>query len=169
MARHTFVTTSHMTWDETKTVEILTRSEVKKLVAEALDDAIIDLNAELRKCAKTAEKAETLSESANADASAAREEVARLVETARELFQEVIAETLAPHYRLLAQHLGIELPSQEDTGRKAPKALSKKVVKAVSAKAKTVTKRKAKAPMSSAKKAAVRMGAKRKGTKPSSF
>ena len=110
MARHTFVTESHWGGDEKKTVEILSRLEVEDIAAEAAKAAnsgwarrISSLD---RKLAKAAEQAAA----AGKDATAAKEEVKRLVETAREAFCEVIEELLVPHYRLLAQHLGVELP-----------------------------------------------------------
>ena len=114
MARHTFVTESHAFGDEKKTVEILSRSEVEDIAAEAAKGAnsslIRKLAAQDRKLASAAEQAAAAAK----DAAEAKEEVKRLVETARETFREVIEEMLAPHYRLLAllaQHLGIELPA----------------------------------------------------------
>ena len=111
MARYTFVTESHWGGDEKKTVEILSRPEVDDIAAEATKAANSGLARRIssldRKLAKAAEQVAA----AGKDATAAKEKVKRLVETARETFREVIEEMLAPHYRLLAQHLGIELPA----------------------------------------------------------
>ena len=112
MAKHTFVTVSHLTGDETRTVDILTRADVRKIVAEVIGLEVGDIDGKLkmqeRKLAKTSEQTATAAK----DAAAAKEGVKRLVETARETFREVIEELLVPHYRLLAQHLGIELPTK---------------------------------------------------------
>ncbi len=111
MARYTFVTESHWGGDEKKTVEILSPAEVEDIAAETAKEANRGLGRRLssqdRKLAKVVEQ----SVAAAKDAVEAKEEVKRFVETARETFREVIEELLAPHYRLLAQHLGIEVPA----------------------------------------------------------
>lgn len=135
MARHTFVTESHWGGDEKKTVEILSRSEVEDIAAEAAKGANSGLARRIssldRKLAKAVEQAAVAAK----DAAEAKEEVKRLVETARETFREVIEEMLAPHYRLLAQHLGIELPIEVET----PKTTTKKRPDEKAEKNKTVT------------------------------
>lgn len=112
MAKHTFVTASHTTYDETKTVEILTKAEVRKIVAEVIGLETADIESKLktqeRKLAKTAEQAATAAK----DAIETRKEVARLIETMQETFRDVIEELLEPHYRRLAEHLGIKIPSE---------------------------------------------------------
>ena len=112
MAKHTFVTASHTTYDETKTVEILTKAEVRKIVSEVIgletSDIVSKLKTQDRKLAKTAEQAAT----AVKDATETRKEVARLVETMRETFRNVIEELLEPHYSRLAEHLGIKISSE---------------------------------------------------------
>jgi len=117
MAKHTFVTESHAFGDEKKTVEILSRSEVATIVTKVAEEAASGLarklSAQERKLAKAAEQ----SAAAVKDAAAAREAVERLIETARETFREVIEEMLTPHYRLLAQHLGIEIPQDKAKGK----------------------------------------------------
>ena len=127
MARYTFVTESHLRVDEKKTVEILSRAEVEDIAAEAAKTANSSLarriSSQDRKLAKVVEQ----SAAAAKDATAAKEDVKRLVEKARETFREVIEEILEPHYRFLAQHLGIELPAQltsvASTRETAPVAL----------------------------------------------
>ena len=113
MAKHTFVIESHLTGDDKKTVEILSRSDVATIAARAAEEAASGfarkLSAQERKLTKVAEHATAAAK----DASAAREMVEKLVETAREAFRDVIEEMLAPHYRLLAQHLGIEVAEKK--------------------------------------------------------
>ena len=125
MAKHTFVTESHAWGDEKKTVEILSRTDVADIATKAMEDCSSDFSRKLlaqeRKLAKAAEQATD----AFKDASSAREMAEKLVETARETFRDVIEELLAPHYRLLAQHLGIEMPAEKTGGtpkKKAPGA-----------------------------------------------
>ena len=117
MAKHTFVTESHLAGDEKKTVEILSRSEVATIVTRALKDCSSDflrkLSAQERKLVKAAEQAADAAK----DAAAAREMAEKLVDTARETFRDIIEELLAPHYRLLAQHLGIEMPVETAKGK----------------------------------------------------
>ena len=113
MSKHTFVTESHAWGDEKKTVEVLSRAEVATIAAEAAEESASDL---LRKLSSQERKLVMASEQAAAafkDAAAARKTVERLVETARETFRDVIEELLAPHYRLLAQHLGIEVSAEK--------------------------------------------------------
>ena len=118
MAKHTFVTASHTTWDETKTVEILSRADIRKLVSATVEDASKAMSSELKKVAKSAETAANTANSAAADAAAARETVEKFVEMARETFRDVIAELLAPHYRYLEEHLGIKPPEIENANEK---------------------------------------------------
>ena len=110
MARHTFVTASHTTYDETKTVEILSRSEVANIASREVETAVSEIARNLKSQERKFSKAAERATAAAKDAALAWDEVQRLVETARETFRDVIAEMLEPHYRLLAQHLGIELP-----------------------------------------------------------
>ena len=121
MARHTFVTESHTTYDETETVDIPTRTEIKKIAAEAMEVSATAMSAELRKVAKTAETATKTAKAAALDATTAREEVIRLVETAREAFRAVIEELLAPHYRYLEEQLGIK-PLEVEQDVKKPQS-----------------------------------------------
>ena len=117
MAKHTFVTESHAWGDEKKTVEILSRAEVATIAAKAAEESVSDLLRKLssqeRKLIKASEQAAV----AFKDAAAARKAVERLVETARETFRDIIEELLAPHYRLLAQHLGIEVSAEKAKGK----------------------------------------------------
>ena len=121
MAKYTFVTESHAFGDEKKTVEVLTRTEIKKIVAEAIAreaHAVLDRMDSLdRKLAKEVDQASV----AGKDASAAREEVGRLAETARETFRDVIEELLEPHYKRLAEHLGVKSPPKEEKARPVAK------------------------------------------------
>lgn len=132
MARYTFVTESHALGDEKKTVEILSRSEIRAIVEDCFADmqgGIDEINDDKQKLwdildqfkprpphgtkstyEKTVREFRDDALAAAKDAAEAKEGVERLVETARETFREIIAELLAPHYRFLAQHLGIELP-----------------------------------------------------------
>ena len=117
MAKHTFVTESHAWGDEKKTVEILSRAEVATIAAKAAEESASDL---LRKLSSQERKLVKASEQAAAafkDAAVARKAVERLVETARATFRDVIEELLAPHYRLLAQHLGIEVSEEKAKGK----------------------------------------------------
>ena len=115
MARQTFVTPG-FPFKGTKTVDILTRSDVKKIVVEVIGQEIGDnekkQKEQERKLAKISEQVADASKYA----AEAREEVNRIVEIARETFREVIEELLAPHYRLLAQHLGVEVSEVEPMG-----------------------------------------------------
>lgn len=146
MAKHTFVTASHTTYDETKTVEILTKAEVRKIVAEVIGLESSDIESKLktqeRKLVKTAEQAATAAK----DAIETRKEVARLIETMRETFRDVIEELLEPHYRRLAEHLGVELPvksaKQKTTAKK--RVTTKKTATATSGKKTLTTKAKLK-------------------------
>ena len=153
MAKHTFVTESH--WhkkDDTKTVEILSRAEVATIATKTAEESVSDL---LRKLSSQERKLVKASEQAAAavkDAAAARKTVERLVETARETFRDVIEELLAPHYRLLAQHLGIEMPTEKKKFKiqqgkdSTPKNSKKKVTpskKATPSKKKTTALKKA--------------------------
>ncbi len=144
MARHTFVTESHTFGDEKKTVEILSRSEIRAIVEDCFADVqggIKKINDDKQRIwdildqfkprpphgtkgsyEKTVREFRDAALAAAKDASEAKEAVERLVETIRETFRDVIAELLEPHYRLLAQHLGIELPE----GVVKPKAAGKK-------------------------------------------
>lgn len=117
MAKHTFVTVSHLTGDETRTVDILTRTDVKNIVAEVIGLEIGDIDSKMEAQERKLAKMSVQASSAAKIAAEARKEIAKIVETARATFQGVIEELLAPHYRLLAQHLGIELPT-EKTKRK---------------------------------------------------
>ncbi len=132
MARHTFVTESHTFGDEKKTVEILSRSEIRAIVKDCfaeLQGDIEEINDDKQRIwdildqfkprpphgtkstyEKSVREFRDSALAATKDASEAKEEVERLVATARETFRNVIADLLEPHYRLLAQHLGIELP-----------------------------------------------------------
>lgn len=145
MARHTFVTESHTFGDEKKTVEILSRSEVRAIVEDVvaeLQRGIEEINDDKQRIwdildqfkprpphgtkgayEKTVREFRDAAFAAAKDSAEAREAVERLVETARETFCDVIAELLEPHYRLLAQHLGIELPA----AAAKPKAVEKKL------------------------------------------
>lgn len=112
MAKHTFVTASHTTYDETQTVEILTKAEVRKIVAEVMGLETSNIESKLktqnRKLAKVAEQAATAAK----DAADAQKQVTHLVETMRETFRDVIEELLEPHYHRLAEHLGVKIPSE---------------------------------------------------------
>lgn len=112
MARHSFVTVSHITGDETKTVEILTRAEIKKIVEDVVDSRIGEIEDGLKTQERKIDEIAKRVDAAEKDAAKASKEVQRFVEKARETFREVIEEILEPHYRFLAQHLGIELPAQ---------------------------------------------------------
>lgn len=119
MAKHTFVTESH-TWprgDDKKTVEILSRSEVATIAAEAAEEVVSDLPRKLSSQERKLVKALEQAADAAKDSAAARKTVERLVETTRETFRDIIEELLAPHYRLLAQHLGIEMPVETAKGK----------------------------------------------------
>ena len=133
MARHTFVTESHTFGDEKKTVEILSRSEIRAIVKDCfaeLQGDIEEINDDKQRIwdildqfkprpphgtkstyEKSVREFRDVALAAAKDAAEAKEAVERLVETARETFRNVIADLLEPHYRLLAQHLGIELPT----------------------------------------------------------
>ena len=133
VARHTFVTESHTFGDEKKTVEILSRSEVRAIVEDVvaeLQRGIEEINEDKQRIwdildqfkprpphgtkgayEKTVREFRDAALAAAKDATEAKASVERLVETARVTFRDVIAELLEPHYRLLAQHLGIELPT----------------------------------------------------------
>ena len=129
MAKHTFVTKLELTkrfgavtdveyYDDM--VDIPSKSEIREIAKTAM-------SSELKKVVQSVESAAKTATAAAMDASVAREEIARIVETARETFREVIDELLVPHYRFLAQHLGIELPDQltsvASTRETAPVAL----------------------------------------------
>ena len=124
MARYTFVTESHWGGDEKKTVEILSRLEVEDIAAEAAKAANSGLARRISSLDRKLTKAAEQVAAAAKDAMAAKEEVKRLVETARETFREVIEEMLAPHYRLLAQHLGIEEAELECGGKESTRTRS---------------------------------------------
>lgn len=113
MARHTFVTVSHLTGDETRTVDILTRADVKNIVAEVIGLEIGDIDSKMEAQERKLAKMSVQAASAAKIAAVAQREIEKIVETARETFQGVIKELLAPHYRLLAQHLGVELPMEK--------------------------------------------------------
>lgn len=130
MARQTFITDINVSkvglcgygvltdleyYDET--IDIPSKSDIRKLIAEETGQITHGMDMQNRKLAKAAEQAKTAAK----DAAEAKEAVERLIETARETFREIIAELLEPHYRLLAQHLGIELP----TTAAKPKAATK--------------------------------------------
>ena len=115
MARYRFVTASHTLGDETQTVEILTPIEVKKIASDAIHVSMTALTAEVKRAVEAARVAEE-------NAATAQEEVSRLVETARDVFRDVIEEQLAPYYRLLSKHLHIELPPIEDRTREMGRA-----------------------------------------------
>ncbi len=145
MAQYTFVTESHKFREEKKTVEILSRSEIRAIVEDCFADVqggIKEINDDKQRIwdildqfkprpphgtkgsyEKTVREFRDAALAAAKDAAEAKEAVERLVETARESFRDVIAELLEPHYRLLAQHLGIELP----TAAAKPKAVEKKL------------------------------------------
>ena len=112
MAKHTFVTASHTTWDETETIDILSRTDVRKIVLEEIERETEDFKGKIllleRKLAKASEQAAKATKGADE----AGEEVKRLVETARESFRTVMEELLEPHYRFLAEHLGVKAPIQ---------------------------------------------------------
>ena len=118
MARHTFVKKVELNtklglvtgWSVSEEpVNIPTNSEIKRVAAESVERLVHDISLRDRKLAKVAKQAATAAK----DAAEAKEEVKRLVEAARETFREVIEEMLAPHYRLLAQLLGVELPTEK--------------------------------------------------------
>ena len=146
MAKHTFVTESHLTGDDKKTVEILSRTDVTTIAAETAEEAVSDLLRKLSSQERKLVKASEQAAEAAKDAAAARKKVERLVETARETFRDVIEELLAPHYRLLAQHLGIEMPTEKKKCKvqqgknSAPKNSQKKVTPSKKA---TLSKKKA--------------------------
>ena len=145
MAWHSFVTESHTFGDEKKKVEILSRTEIRAIVEDCRADLqgdIEEINDDKQKLwdvldqfkprpphgtkgayEKMVREFRDAALAAAKDAAEAKEAVERLVETARETFRDVIAELLEPHYRLLAQHLGIELP----TAATKPKAVEKKL------------------------------------------
>ncbi len=129
MAKHTFVTASHTTWDETDTVDILSRTDVRKIVLEVIRRETEDLKGKIltleRKLAKASEQAATAAKGADE----ARDKVNRLVENARESFRKVIEELLEPHYRILAEHLGVKV-SALNAKPKATKAAKSKSVSA---------------------------------------
>ena len=149
MAWHTFVTESHALGDEKKRVEILSRSEIRAIVEDCVADmqgGIEEINDDKQKLwdildqfkprpphgtkgayEKTVREFRDAALAAAKDAAEAKEAVERLVETARETFRDIIAELLDPHYRLLAQHLGIELPT---TAAKPKTAEKKHIVSA---------------------------------------
>ena len=127
MARHTFVTASHTTYDETKTVEILSRSEVANIASREVETAVSEIARNLKSQERKFSKAAERATAAAKDAALAWDEVQRLVETARETFRDVIAELLEPHYRLLAQHLGIKLPATTAKPKAATKEPSSPV------------------------------------------
>ena len=133
--KHTFVTASHTTYDETEVVEILTRTDDKKIVAEVIGLEAADIESKLktqdRKLAKAAEQATTAAK----DATEVRKDVARLIETVRESFREVIVELLEPYYLRLAEHLGVKIPS---------KGTKSKAMKTKTASKKTATTRRTK-------------------------
>lgn len=99
----------------------ITRTAVKKIVADSLKSLCEELDRENAKRDRKLDKAAEQAKAAAKDAAEAKETVERLVETARETFRDVIAELLEPHYRLLAQHLGIELPVETAKPRAAEK------------------------------------------------
>ena len=130
MARHTFVTELELTkrfgavtdveyYDDM--VDIPSKSEIREIVKTAM-------SSELKEVAQSVEVATKTAKAAAMDASVAREEIARIVETARETFRKVIDELLVPHYRFFEQLLGIELPAQltsvASTRETVPVALS---------------------------------------------
>ena len=131
MARHTFVTVSHLTGDETRTVDILTRADVKNIVAEVIGLEIGDIDSKMEAQERKLAKMSVQATSAAKIAAVAQKEIEKIVETARETFQGVIKELLAPHYRLLAQHLGVELPmekAKQKIGKTRKSAVRKKTV-----------------------------------------
>ncbi len=119
MDRHTFVKKVKCTKNlfglvtgvsaSSEPVNIPTNSEIKRVAAESVEQLVHDISLRDRKLAKVAKQAATAAK----NAAEAKEEVKRLVEAARETFREVIEEMLAPHYRLLAQLLGGELPTEK--------------------------------------------------------
>ena len=111
MARHTFVTPG-LIFNGTKTVDILTRAEITKIVEDVVDSRIGEIEDGLKAQERKIDKILKRVDAAEKDAAKASKEVQRFVEKARETFREVIEEILEPHYRFLAQHLGIELPAQ---------------------------------------------------------
>ncbi len=113
MAKHTFVTVSHLTGDETRTVDILTRADVKYNVAVVIGLEVGDIDSKMEAQERKLAKMSVQTASAEKIAAEARKQIEKIVETARETFQGVIEELLAPHYRLLAQHLGVELPMEK--------------------------------------------------------
>lgn len=164
MAKHTFVTASHTTWDETKTVEILSRTDVRKVVLEVIgreaEDLADKIKVQERKLAKVSEQAAATAK----DAAAAHEAVTRLVETARESFRTVIEEMLEPHYRTLAEHLGVKAPIKPAKPKTARTAKSESVsAKAAKGKAGTPSKAVNRKAASSPKEVA---SSKAKGIKP---
>jgi hypothetical protein len=119
MARHTFVTgievhgygvlTGVDYFDET--IDVPSKSDIRNLISEETGQISHDIDLQNRKLAKAVEQAKAAAK----DAAEAKEAVERLVETAQETFREVIVKLLAPHYRFLAQHLGIDLPAELTT------------------------------------------------------
>ena len=131
--------------DEKKRVEILSRSEICAIVEDRFADmqgGIEEINDDKQKLwdildqfkprpphgtkgayEKTVREFRDAALAAAKEAAEAKEAVERLVATARETFRDVIAELVEPHYRLLAQHLGIEPPPE----RSKPKAVEKKL------------------------------------------
>ena len=120
MAQHTFITDIDFTkfklfgygvltdWEYyNETIDVPSKSDIRKLIAKETGQISHDIGLQNRKLAKAVEQAKAAAK----DAAEAKETVERLVEMARETFRDVIAELLEPHYRLLAQHLGIELPT----------------------------------------------------------
>ncbi len=97
-------------WQEEQ-FDIPTKSEIRKILAEETESIERSVASQSRKLAKMAEQAAAASK----DAAAAREMVEKIVETAREVFSDVIEELLAPHYRrlaALAMAAGIEVPEE---------------------------------------------------------
>ena len=111
MARHTFVTPG-LIFNGTKTVDILTRAEITKIVEDVVDNRISEIKDGLKAQERKIDKILKRVDVAEKDAAKASREVQLFVETTRETFRDVIDELLVPHYRFLAQHLGIELPDQ---------------------------------------------------------
>lgn len=101
----------------------ISRPVVKRIVADALAPLCEEIDRDNAKRDRKLVKATEQAKAAAKEAAEAKEAVERLVETARETFRDVIAELLEPHYRLLAQHLGIELP----IAAAKPKAVEKKL------------------------------------------
>lgn len=154
MARHTFVTVSHLTGDETRTVDILTRADVKNIVAEVIGLEIGDIDSKMEAQERKLAKMSVQAASAAKIAAVAQKEIEKIVETARETFQGVIKELLAPHYRLLAQHLGVELPkAKQKIGKTRKSAVRKKTVMSFSTRPVTAKRNIAKKRPTSSRKA----------------